>query len=297
MSTTYPSTRVMDPPDVIVSQRMMLAVPTRTWKYLAKKGKTLLVMDLDDDVWSIPQDNPAHGMIKAEYLANLEQNLRVSDLVTVTTPELAERVAEFNPAVEVLPNMVPEWLLTLNTPRAEGSLTIGWAGSQTHRGDFQAEREGLRSLLDYSNRTQLHTIGTDYTAEIHGEGVERGRPLRIPHRHHDFLPRTEDYYRMLDFHVALAPLARNQFNRSKSDIRWLEAAATGAVSVMSDWGPYSRTVGGILCETPDDWRDALSSLMVPSYRAYREGLSRTAAESRTIELNICDWFTAYERSR
>lgn len=293
--SSYPSDRVGDPPDVVVAQRPMNDVTVRTIRHWVRKSLTLVVVELDDDMWSIPPDNPAHRLATPELLANLESCVAMADLVTVSTTYLAERVSKYTKApIRVVPNCVPAALVDRPRRTRRGhKVTVGWAGSPTHLGDWRANAAGICRALDYSNKIDFHMIGADYRAEI--------RNTLRTRRHTPFQQDITDYYDALDFHVALAPLARTEFNLSKSDIRILESAAIGAVPVMSNWGPYAKVSGRHVDSSETDvrergnWLQHIADLVSDPQQLHDErGVWKEWAKARTIEANAHRWHNIYE---
>ena len=67
-----------------------------------------------------------------------------------------------------------------------------------------------------------------------------------------------------EFDVLVAPLKDTPFNSCKSQIKYVEAAAMGAVFVGSDTPAYNnyveRGINGFLCK-PTEWVAALSTLI------------------------------------
>lgn len=298
VSTVYPSTRVLDPPDVVVVQRPMNEVTVRTVRHWHRKSLTTVVVDLDDDFWSIPEDNPAHRMATPELLARLESCLAMADVVTVSTTALAEVVNRHTRSpIRVVGNYVPEALAARPLPALRGhKVTVGWAGSPTHLGDWQANAAGVLAALEYSNKIDFHVVGADYR-----DTLKRSASSRQHGRHTPFQPDIIDYYAALDFNVAFAPLAHNEFNRSKSDIRILESAAIGAVPVMSNWGPYAKVTGRHVygSETGprdrDNWRQHIAELVSDQQQLHEErAVWREWARARTIENNAYRWRDIYE---
>src|SRR3546814_8283247 len=53
-----------------------------------------------------------------------------------------------------------------------------------------------------------------------------------------WVPTPEEFFRSIDYAVGVAPLSDTTFNRSKSDIKFLELAALGIPTIASDVAPY-----------------------------------------------------------
>jgi hypothetical protein len=132
--------------DVIIGQRVSREGASRTWQRLARAGHKL-VYEIDDDLLDVHGSNPAAALYgQPAVQERIVANMRVASLVTVSTDYLAERYAQFNPNIVVLPNCIDESLLTW--PRSKNHPpAVGWAGSPTHRGDFEAAAPGLKRFF------------------------------------------------------------------------------------------------------------------------------------------------------
>lgn len=284
--------------DVVIAQRTCLPGPTGHLQRMSKhKGKRpLLVMELDDDLLHIDKGNKAaEGFFgNAEIKANLVANMRAVDLVTVSTEPLAEQVRKYNPNVEILPNCIPRGLLSWQPGCFTDRFTIGWQGSPTHDRDWQPAADPVRRWFNRAKAAglgvEMHTIGS----------TPASFPQVFPHRASGWRESMDDYYRLMDWHVALAPLAPSVFNDSKSDIRVLEAAVLGFPVVASDVVAYRSTVKhgetGFLVSRPSDWGRYLQALAQdPDLRTGIAELARDQAATRTVEDQAHRWAQVYQR--
>lgn len=218
--------------DVLVGQLVCEPARSEIWQALASRAgvRPALVFELDDDIWNTHASN--HGAASfndPQILRVIEDNLRLADAVTVTTPQLGELVGQFNDRVFVLPNCVDAALLDQTRPRSE-RVTIGWAGGSSHINDFAATGGALRTFLRRNPEVDLHVVGTDFRRAL-------GRP---DGRHSDWSENLVDYLSKIDFDIGIAPLAYHAFNKSKSDLKALEYAALGIPVVATDYGPLQR---------------------------------------------------------
>jgi LAGLIDADG-like domain/Glycosyl transferases group 1 len=213
-------------PRTLIGQRICNPGPTKGWhEVAAKRNRPKMVYEIDDNLWDIDNLNAkAHEFFnEAGVVDNLNANIRIADAVTVTTEPLADLVRPLNPNVHVIPNYLPEWLLTHERPRHNDRITIGWGGSNTHAMDLAEVGPQLRRYLERAPaNVELHIMG-----EPKPPRRRRGVILpRTPWVHEYLLPEDRirwtpwnetvaHYWRAIDYDVMLAPLRPHNFNRGK----------------------------------------------------------------------------------
>lgn len=243
--------------DIVVGQRVSNPGPSTLWQRWAKEGQKRLVFELDDDLWNVdPANEKAYYFFaNPKIRANLKANIQCAHVVTVSTPELAEEVFKQtgHRNIHVIPNAVPAWLLD---HKPERNHHVGWGGSPTHHGDFGLLRQGMKKFLHHNPSVTFHTIGMDY-AEW----------MKLPPKqchHTKWVPTPEDFFRTIDYKVGVAPLADTHFNRSKSDIKFLELAALGIPTIASDVAPYRSIQDahtGVLIKHEHEWGRVLRATL------------------------------------
>lgn len=280
--------------DVVVLQRPLAREIVEAIPLLQRVG-VAVVVEVDDDFHALPK---GHGARRATSVgANPDYNRRwlrlaceQADLVTVTTPALAERYGGHG-RVRVLPNLVPAWYLEVpsRAPRAE-SPTVGWTGSvRTHVGDLD-ELGGVLPGVLAETGARFVSWGIGLTEEA----------LGVSGRVRPWADLNGAYPRLVaDLDVGLVPLADNAFNRAKSWLKGMEYAALGVPFVGSPRADYLRLhaeVGvGIFAETPEDWRRELTALLTSlELRADVAGRNREAVASLTYEQHSHRWMDAWK---
>lgn len=289
-----------DEAQVIIAQRVCMAAPSAMWLMLSesprrKRGDLKLVFELDDDLFSIdPRQNAFAATFKhAAVRQNLADNIRIADLVTVSTEPLAEVIRKINPNVVVLANCVDEKIFDVPLVPWRGrpyhSTSLGWQGSATHEEDWEIVRPYVTELLNADTGLRMRFLGN-----AHGRG--------LPWEQLDYLRWTTDlfkhYRRVTKFDVGLAPLNDTLFNRSKSGLRFTEYAALGVPSVCSDVPAYRAVVEhgvtGFLAKRPDQWRKHLRDLAYdPAMRLEIGDAARAKAREWTIQARGHLWEAAY----
>jgi glycosyltransferase involved in cell wall biosynthesis len=264
--------------------------------------RRLVVVENDDNHLDVRRDNPMfQGPDRTDYDTYVEQvvprirrSLELADLVTVSVPHLAEAYGRHTDTpIAVLPNTIDEVLLEVAPPlRAPGEqLRVGWAGSPSHTLDWKVCASGVRYGLAKTD-AHLVLLGADY------------RRL-IGYRDAEYLPwanSMDQYYLpMTTWHVALAPLVDDEFNRSKSPLKALEAAAFGIPVVAGDAGPYRDFViegeTGFLCRDDTDWMKALRALGNDEDMRREMGLAaREVARQYTTQAWASRWVQTYREA-
>jgi glycosyltransferase involved in cell wall biosynthesis len=276
--------------DVVVFQRPSIPQALAAMQGAREQGRRVIV-DLDDDLWSLHPSNPAYASWNGTgRLEILEACLASADLVTVSTEDLLSVIRPINRSVTVIPNMLPAEHWPPERVRRGGGerLVLGWAGSPTHGVDLAVLSGTVETLLDAYPDTEVAIAGMS----------------RVPFRPHDRIRfidgvMIEQYPSTLaQFDIGMIPLVDGRFNRCKSDLKFLEYSMMGIPSVASKVGPYEGSVvhgvNGFLARNPKDWLKHLRRLIEDA--ELRDSIGQAArefAETRTIQKNIGLWESAY----
>lgn len=282
--------------DVAVFQRPLRRQIVETMGRLQARG-VAVVVDMDDDFHALPVGHQARRDTSAS--ANPDANrlwLRRAcaraDLVTVSTPALAERYGAHGRCV-VLRNCVPQRYLDVGErakPLDSERVTVGWTGSTaTHVGDLDVTGGGAGQAVA-STGAAFHVVGT-------GIGVRDGLDLAEEPTATGWVPfdRYAAEYARLD--VAIVPLADNRFNHAKSWLKGIEAAALGVPFVASTVAEYRQLTfegAGYLAADAERWAGWVGDLVrKPSWRAEAAEHGRAVASRWTYEARWGDWATAW----
>lgn len=277
----------VDPPqcDVLVVQRPLNLDFVEALEIIRYKYGVRVVVDIDDDFFSLHPNNAAYASVhpKLSPLSNwnhLRRGLAVADVITVTTPALAERLG---PKCIVVPNCIPAAMLDLpNCERSEP--LVGWSGSvRTHPGDLAVTRGAIARTVPIERfRVAGPAAGVGqqlgYERDPVGTGWQEFR----------------DYFRMLAkwYDIGIIPLADTAFNASKSCLKSAEHSACGIPVVMSPTPDNLRLHAdgiGIIAQRPREWVAGIKRLMDDGERIEMGGKAREIMRRHTIEANIDRW--------
>lgn len=290
---------VLEEADVVVGQRVCQPGAAVRWRRLADGvygRRPLLVFEIDDDLWDIdPTNLPAWNFYRRNpaMLDNLTRCARLADVCTVSTEPLADVVRKINPNVVVLPNQLPASAFEDQRLHfAEGHVRIGWGGGLSHLLDVQEMTGALRQHFRRRPDDRFVNMGTLF------DEVARA----VPNTSLEQLDWTTDlarhYRRVADLDIGLAPLRASVFNRSKSEIKFLEYAAAGVPTIASNVGPYERECrperGAVLVTQQHEWTSALRDMATDGAgRRERGALARRYAETRHIAEHVHEWTAVY----
>jgi glycosyltransferase involved in cell wall biosynthesis len=89
------------------------------------------------------------------------------------------------------------------------------------------------------------------------------------------------------FDIGLAPLEDNNFNRGKSNLRWLEYSALKIPTIASPLPDFKRVItgkNGLLANDLDDWKMHLRALL--DNEGLRRQMGREAYKSVRDQFNV-----------
>lgn len=263
------------------------------------------VYAMDDNLFDLAlerQDWP-----EERHLESARLFLAQADQVWVTTPALKERLAEFNPAIQVLPQALDERLFVSGSWLPPEPLfkpqrkVIGYMGTLTHDRDLLMILPALRAIVDrYPGQIEIQLIGA-----IGQEQTRRtleGLPIRMlaPEPAEAEYPLFMLWFTgRVHWDLALAPLRDTPFTRGKSDIKFLDYCAIGAPGVYSRVPAYEASVrpmetGLLVDNTTEAWVAAIEQLL--SDDALRVQLARNAVRylhaERTLRQRAPAWSQA-----
>jgi len=182
--------------------------------------------------------------------------LVVADGVQTSSEELARRWRQRGvKTIAVFPNHLTE-VLPLPSEQ-DRPMTIGWGGSPGHFADWYQIVPPLQRWLDDHPEVHL-AVMTDEVA----------RPFfRLPPERYHFTPfgSLTDYLRFLrSLDIGIAPLLPTDYNRCRSDVKFLEYASQGVAGIYADLEPYQASVipneTGLLYRTPEQLIESLERL-------------------------------------
>jgi GT2 family glycosyltransferase/glycosyltransferase involved in cell wall biosynthesis/tetratricopeptide (TPR) repeat protein len=230
-----------------------------------------IVFELDDDLLNVPAEKDFDGAYTRNAHA-IQKMVTAATLVIVSTEPLAEKMRSLNSNVAIVPNTISEfaWLRPIEPcqdlpisllQEKSNTLKILYMGNPTHTEDLAMVRPVFENLQEEGHPVELFVIGGEPEVNEREDAWYQRLTIPVERRHY---PQFVDWFRGVASYcdLAIAPLVDNNFNRSKSALKFLQYSILGLPSICSDCPPYSNIVrdgvtGMLVDNTIKAWKNAI----------------------------------------
>ena len=271
----------------ILFERAFINCDSPVNQILAKYGTqgNVLLHELDD-----------HPVISKQMLEDNYFSFRAVSAVQTSTQYLADFLREFNPYVYLFENQL-EALPERRKYNMQNNRVTIFFGALNRRPDWEPlmpainnaiQRHGdrlyFRVVSDHGFYQALQTEAKEFTS-----GTQDGS-IVAPYERYTAALHASD--------IALLPLNDTDFNRAKSDLKFIESAGHGA-AVLASPTVYAGTVRdgetGLIFRSPKEFAQKLDLLIrrADLRRTLAENAYRYVAEHRLLEQHIDDYIRAY----
>jgi glycosyltransferase involved in cell wall biosynthesis len=223
-----------------------------------KDGKKVFY-ECDDFIHGIHniKDHKFRSAFAKKRVKSYTEIMKVCDGIICSTEFLAEQYKKYNSNVYVCENGIDCNLYDNEKHYYEDDrVIVGWSGGTGHLQAMKSWFTQVINVMSYRDNVHFLTCGANYADQV--AKIYPTRSLSIP------WTTIENYpFVVSGFDIAIAPSHVSKYFRSKSDLRWLEAAASG-VPVIANPITYAQIqdgVTGMLAATPDEFEDKLLELV------------------------------------
>ncbi|KAB2791315.1 hypothetical protein F9K87_22965 [Brucella anthropi] len=228
---------------------------------LCRQVQTRLVFEIDDDLTD-------SSKISNDQVEAIKTLLFGADVVLTSTNNLRKKLRKYNADVRVIPNKIcgDTWFNDgylepplLNIPIS--GVKILYMGTFSHAEDLEIVRPALDLLNKNGTKATLYAIGV-------GKNIESGtvNTIAVPSGW-SIYPKFVKWLRKNanNFDFAVAPLIDNEFNRSKSGLKYMDYGALGLAGLFSESQSYNNTVkhyetGLLVKNTTSHWYSSLKRM-------------------------------------
>lgn len=251
--------------------------------WMINAGK--LIYEIDDDL--LDRD----ALLIRHFSGDLDETIskveflaRCANVIHVSTPFLAERLFSYNKNIRIIPNFLDSKIWRIHESNGVKNSSIDFSerrvvricyiGTPTHDDDLNIIKAAMQAIeVKYGGQIEIDVIGGfQKTPATFGKRVA--------------LPKQCDYPSFVNWlicqkswDIGIIPLASNNFNKSKSYLKFLEYAALGLSIVLSEGITYSPVAKNgvnslVVSNSTQEWVNALSTLIENSN--FRVELARQA---------------------
>lgn len=306
--------------DIVVSQHVSEAF----LEYLKNRGPNQkVIFDHDDNVFKVSPYNPAYQVsgpneVEVEYpdgqklrlwengkagfdmvrnrkrLFLVSEILKNVDLVTTPSSVLSGVFKSYGAKkVKVIKNFVDGRVWKPVRLEKDGLIRIGYQGGWSHYEDWHEIGEALVDVMARHRNTILVIMGQTYPGTL--KDLPEGRVQTESWAPFEVYPWK---FKTLNIDIGIAPLANNEFNICKSEIKWEEYSALGIPTVASNVPPYSLSIAhgktGMLASGKDEWSEYLSALIESEER--RRALGDAARAHVLADYELDGQIVQYENA-
>lgn len=205
-----------------------------------------LILDLDD-YWVLESGHPFYSNYRQNGTSEkIRKHIRIVDHVICTNDFLADKVRGLNPNVTVIPNCTYNFYQQfVPQPTPSEFVRFGWFGGAQHYEDILLLHDAMGVLAGdrtMEGKYRLFCGGWNDNPMYHLYDevfTDRGK-----NEHNYQRIQAADIYSYVGGYnfidVCLAPLRDTTFNRCKSELKIIEAAAMGKPIIASDVYPYNQ---------------------------------------------------------
>lgn len=277
---------------------------TKPWGFtamgcMARKHGVKLVMDMDDALWLILKDNPAHKAFGkgSEGIKVITSICNEVDYITCTNRYLRNVIPhntfKKHEDIKVMPNFID---LDLYKHRAkiknEHKIIIGHFGSTTHFASLL--NEGFMKGMDKIMKNYPNVIFKTVGSNIPEYKMRWGARYEIGFGDKDLYTWVKNKYPAVvdDIDFFVTPLVDNVYNRCKSSIKFLEVSAAKKAGVWQNIRQYNEAIEdnktGFLARRPDEWYEAMKKLIDSAElrKTIGENAFNAVKDDWTIQKNI-----------
>ena len=206
-----------------------------------------VIIDHDDNIFV--ENNEDKLEIAKEILEK-------ADGVFVSTTKLADVYGEYNDNITVLPSSLDLNIWKQYKIEKDNNIIITWHSDSSHYEDLNEISSELKNISTKHENVKI----------VHHGSVD----IKV-HPYKQIL---------LNSDIGIIPLADNDFNKSKSPIKWIEYSALGIPCVVKDIEPYSNLIihgiNGFLYTNTEEFEFWVDKLV--EHPSLRERIGKTAQE-------------------
>ena len=253
----------------------------------------LFIAEIDDYCLELNPYAPAIETYRpgGEASSAIIDHLKISDRVIVSTDYLGKLYRDFNKNIKLIPNGIDFkiWDNLIEKKRKHKRIRIGWSGASTHSADIKFIYPVIIKVLEKYPNVEFFFQG--------------GFPPFLQKQHDRLYTIVKwknmyeypQFFKDLQYDIGIAPLLDNNFNRAKSNLKWLEYSVLKIPTIASSVEPFKKSIiqgkTGFLCNELNEWEEAFDILIKDAQKRKEigENAYREIKEKFNLELIARDY--------
>jgi|WetSurMetagenome_2_1015567.scaffolds.fasta_scaffold00534_25 hypothetical protein len=199
---------------------------------MAKDMNIKVWVDFDDNLHETPKYNPFYkDLIFYNILRNMEESIRLADIVTVSTQTMEKYYKIYNKNIVVIPNAWNDYIYPFE--KIEKTVDfVFWRGSKTHRYDLWEYKDRIFSIAKKHDDWCWSWVGEE--TWFISDFIKKCFAMEEK----DIIT----YFRFIsenNFAINLILLKFNKFNEAKSNCSWLEGTYFGGATIAPNMPEFN----------------------------------------------------------
>lgn len=241
------------------------------------------IFELNDDIAALSAHSPTASFYRnPEHQLLFRMTAKACSAVQFSSRELQQLYGRFAAKSAIFENQLSCDLLPPSEHHEHPApLVLGWGGSAGHFDDLAAIAGPLTQWLNSQDGVVLHLMCNDQLWSLFDA-------LPASKKRHFSPGSIEEYHRFLaGIDIGLAPLLDSDFNRCRSDVKFLEYAVHGVVPLLQNVAAYRHSIEnertGLYFDSTQELLSALERLLAnPELRIKMgQATQRQVTERRT----------------
>lgn len=246
----------------------------------AKKLKIKVIYETDDFLLNIKKDNNAYNEMQ-RLKPGIIKSIDNADVVTTSTTQIANKFKEMDKKVKIIRNYQLNTVKSLKPFKSNKNIKIGYFGTFTHSQDLKLIENPMKEIINKYD-VQFEVIG------VAGSESDWYTVKKLPYYPMSSSTFMKWLVSQIDWDIGVAPLVNNDFNRCKSELKYIEYTALGIPTVASDIEGYREVIidrfNGFLARNQTDWIKKISKLIEDN--AFRHAMVNNARENILKNYNL-----------
>ena len=240
--------------------------------WLLRRVAKKLIFDMDDAIFCSSDGSASKTRMKRfAYMA------KVSDHIFAGNQFLAAKALEFNDAVTLVPTSLNTKKYEVQAVQTDSYVDLVWIGSRSTSKYLKDILPELERLAEKHADLRLKIIADFDLPEA------KLPVIAVP------WSEENEVKELLSSDIGIAPMRNNDWTRGKCALKVLQYMAASLPVVSSNVGVNGEAVDentGLLINSPNEWQDAISSLVDDQRKRAQMGSSGYQKVSQDYDINV-----------